>query len=74
MGARSQPAALAPLLLLGTILSFLTGCAQTPYYVSGINGTLDASKDGARITGGEVGLTISPNPYYPPPPQKSFAK
>ena len=58
---------LAYLLALGAMLLGLSGCAETPYYVSGINGTLDTSKDGSRISGGGLGVTISSNPYYPPP-------
>jgi hypothetical protein len=47
------------------LLPLLTGCAGSPYYVSGINGTVDTSKDGSQITGGGVGIAISPNPNYP---------
>ncbi|MEI9894271.1 MAG: hypothetical protein WDN28_10395 [Chthoniobacter sp.] len=63
----------AALLLVATLLA-LSGCSQGPYYVSGINGTVDTSKDGGRITGGGVGVTISPNPYYPLPPSQGFTK
>ncbi len=55
-------------------ITYLTGCAPTPYYVSGISGTVDASDDGSRITGGGVGVTISPNPNYPLPKGTGFAK
>jgi len=60
-----NPPLVAALAILGVTFLFLTGCAQTPYYVSGVNGSVDTSKDGSRITGGLVGVTISPNPYYP---------
>jgi hypothetical protein len=70
----SNPASVATLALAGAILLALSGCAQTPYYVSGVNGTVDTSKDGAHITGGRVGVTISPNPYYPLPNQKGLTK
>jgi len=66
-GVRANPVALTSLALLGALLISFPGCAQTPYYVSGINGTVDTSKDGSQLTGGGVGVTISPNPYYPSP-------
>jgi len=46
----------------------LCSCAQSPYYLSGVDGGVDASKDGTRLTGGRVGFTFSPNPYYYPLP------
>lgn len=77
VGATSA-STLGVLSVLGAMLLCLSGCAQTPYYVSGINGTVDASKDGSRISGGAIGVTISPNPYYPStrslPPTKGYAK
>ncbi|MDR3404964.1 MAG: hypothetical protein P4L99_20845 [Chthoniobacter sp.] len=53
---------------------YFSGCAQAPYYVSEINGTVDTSKDGGSITGGGVGVTISPNPYYPLPSTTGLTK
>ena len=41
---------------------------------SGINGTVDTSKDGSQITGGGVAVAISPNPNYPLPKAPGFAK
>jgi hypothetical protein len=74
----AAPRTLAALALISAFallaVACLTGCAQTPYYVSGINGTLDTSKDGARISGGGVGVTISPNPYYPLPKSTGLSK
>ena len=76
-GATST-ATLGVLSVLGAMLLCLSGCAQTPYYVSGITGTVDTSKDGSSIRGGGVGVTISPNPYYPStrllPATKGYAK
>ena len=66
-GGTTTAATLGVLCALGAMLLGLSGCTETPYYVSGINGTLDTSKDGSRISGGGLGVTISPNPYYPPP-------
>jgi len=66
-GGVTSSSILGVLSVLGAMLLCLSGCAQTPYYVSGINGTVDTSKDGSRIQGGRIGVTISPNPYYPPP-------
>jgi len=64
----------AALSLAGITLLSFSGCAQTPYYVSGINGTVDASKDGSRITGGGLGVTISPNPNFPLPKTHGLSK
>lgn len=78
-GSATTSATLGVLGALGAMLLCLSGCAQTPYYVSGINGTVDTSKDGSRISGGAIGVTISPNPYYPSssrslPATKGYAK
>jgi hypothetical protein len=64
-GGSPSATTLGVLCVLGAMLLGLSGCAETPYYVSGINGTVDTSKDGSRISGGVLGVTISPNPYYP---------
>lgn len=55
-------------ILLGIILTLccavVTGCAESPYYVSGVSvggNITDASKDGT------VTFNIAPNPYHRAP-------
>lgn len=64
-GGIASPATLGVVSALGAMLVCLSGCAETPYYVSGITGMVDTSKDGSSIRGGGLGVTFSPNPYYP---------
>jgi hypothetical protein len=49
-------------LALAVFALALAGCsANSPFYVSGITAGVDTSKDGI---GGQVALTIVPNPAY----------
>jgi len=52
-------------LALGVLLA---GCANAPYYVSGVDASVTTGPDGQGVTGGAVGLSIAPNPGFVPAP------
>jgi hypothetical protein len=56
--AASTPAVLAAL-ALGF---FAAGCANAPYYVSGVDASVTTGPNGQGVTGGAVGVSFAPNP------------